>query len=57
MPDEPKKSDHRVQRGVSYHCLCGWHSATYFGEGARDQALAEWHLHRDKMKAEKKSSS
>ncbi len=45
-----EKPKHRVQRGVSYHCLCGWHSATHFGEGAKDSALSEWHLHRDKMK-------
>jgi len=35
--------------GVSVRCECGWRSGTWFGKGARGQALTEWRMHQDKV--------
>lgn len=28
-------------------CECGWEGAPWCGKGARENAYAEWHIHRD----------
>lgn len=33
--------------GVQTNCECGWHSATWYGPGARRSALAEWRGHKE----------
>lgn len=33
--------------GVSSSCSCGWSGGTWFNEGAKRNAAAEWRAHRD----------
>lgn len=49
--------DHKARFRVWIECACscGWKSSMYSTQGARGQAAAEWHWHRDqcdKAKAE-----
>ena len=32
--------------GVAVRCECGWRSSTWYGVGAKQQALAEWRDHK-----------
>ena len=32
--------------GVAVNCECGWRSATWYGKGARGNALGEWEWHK-----------
>lgn len=38
--------------GVAVYCSCGWRSETAYGKGARADATAQWHYHRDRCEAE-----
>lgn len=43
--------DHKMGKpvmGFSVSCSCGWDSATFYGRGARGQAIQDWHSHREK---------
>lgn len=33
--------------GWAVYCTCGWRSETTYGQGARADANAQWHYHRD----------
>lgn len=33
--------------GVACRCECGWASSTWYGKGAKGQALCEWRIHQD----------
>ena len=37
--------------GVAAYCSCGWRSETTYGKGARADAAAQWHSHRDRCEA------
>lgn len=52
---EKSPSGHKLARtnfGVSVRCQCGWSSTTYYGKGARGQALIEWRMHQDGVRSE-----
>lgn len=43
--------DHKMGKpvmGFSVSCSCGWSSSTFYGVGARGQAIQDWHCHREK---------
>lgn len=44
-PNHKMKS---VLYGCAARCSCGWHGVTWFGQGARSNAVGEWHYHREK---------
>lgn len=51
---DPNHKAHFIY-GVCATCSCGWSSATTYGKGAKHDAAAQWHWHRDqcdKAKAE-----
>lgn len=33
------------QMGFTSSCECGWTSATFFGKGARSEAVSDWQSH------------
>jgi hypothetical protein len=35
--------------GVETRCECGWHSVTWYGQGARRNALGEWRQHQESV--------
>lgn len=34
-----------AQMGFASSCECGWHSPTFFGKGARAEAVSDWRSH------------
>lgn len=53
MPRRKTDPDHRFRLGFTATCSCGWSGATAMGEGARANAIGEWHSHRDKCEKAK----
>lgn len=47
----------RFRLMVQCVCSCGWQSAPWIGKGAKTNASAEWHGHRDKCDAAKKEAA
>lgn len=43
--------------GVAVTCECGWRSSTFFGQGARGNALGEWRWHKDQCARETQNGS